>query len=79
MSQREADLSMLKELLEHHADELSETELEAFASMRFDLGVYGGTTIPSKGKFQTLTDKQHTWVTSVHERLVPQQNSRRGS
>jgi hypothetical protein len=71
MSQREADLSMLKELLEQHADEMTEKEVEAFADMRFNLGVYGGMTIPSKGKFQQLTDKQRTWVTEVHERIVP--------
>jgi hypothetical protein len=72
MSQREADLSMLKELLEQHTGELSETELEAFADMRFDLQAYGGMEIPSKPKFQTLTDKQRQWVTQVHERIVPQ-------
>ena len=64
MSQREADLSMLSELLDRHAEELSETEV--------DLQAYGGMEIPSKPKYQRLTDKQRTWVTSVHERIVPQ-------
>ena len=72
MSQREADISMLSELLDRHAEELSETEVEAFADMRFDLQAYGGMEIPSKPKYQQLTDKQRTWVTSVHERIVPQ-------
>jgi hypothetical protein len=71
MSQREDDLNTLSELLDQHADELSEKELEAFADMRFNLGVYGGMTIPSKGKFQMLTTKQREWVTIVHERIVP--------
>jgi len=72
VSQREGDLSMLSELLDHHSDELSETEVEAFADMRFSLQAYGGMEIPSKPKYQQLTDKQRTWVMSAHERIVPQ-------
>ena len=71
MRHRESDLSALSELLDRHADELTEPELEAFADMRFSLQAYGGTEIPSKGKYQQLTEKQRTWVTSVHERIVP--------
>jgi hypothetical protein len=71
MSQREADLSMLNELLDQHTGELSEAELEAFADMRFSLQAYGGTDIHSKGKFQMLTTKQREWVTTVHERIIP--------
>jgi hypothetical protein len=71
MSQREDDLNALSELLEHHADELSEVELEAFNDMRFSLQAYGGTDIPSRGKFQMLTTKQREWVTTVHERIIP--------
>ena len=71
MSHRESDLSALSELLDRHADELTEPELEAFADMRFSLQAYGGTEIPSKGKYQQLTEKQREWVTSVHERLIP--------
>jgi len=71
MSHREADLSMLSELLDHHSDELSETEVEAFADMRFDLQAYGGMEIPSAPKYHQLTDRQRQWVTAVHERLVP--------
>jgi hypothetical protein len=72
VSNREADLSTLAELLDQHAGELTEPELEAFADMRFSLQAYGDTEIPSKGKYQQLTEKQRTWVTSVHERIVPQ-------
>lgn len=71
MSYRDDDLSLLNELLNDHADELTEVETEAFASMRFDLQAYGGMEIPSKGKFQQLTEKQRQWVTSVHARVVP--------
>src|SRR5208337_4401506 len=63
---------MLSELLDRHSDELSETEVEAFADMRFDLQAYGGMEIPSKPKYQQLTDKQRTWVMSAHERIGPE-------
>ncbi len=73
MSQRETDLSMLSELLDHHVDEMTEKEVEAFADMRFDLQAYGEilkNTSAGRG-FHQLTDKQRQWVTSVHERLIP--------
>lgn len=56
------DLDVLNELLEKHADELSEREVEAFAGMRFCLR----TTAAS------LTQKQSEWLHAVHERIVPQ-------
>ena len=66
MSQREDDLRTLKELLDQHADELTGVETEAFAGMRFDLTAgYRGE------RFQQLTEKQRAWVTSVHQRIVP--------
>lgn|GEM_PF-4376831 len=67
MSERATDLAMLGELLGEHAGELSDTEVEAFAGMRFDLtsGLRGE-------RFEQLTEKQRSWVKSVHERLVPQ-------
>ena len=68
MSHRESDLSALSELLDRHADELTEPELEAFADMRFSLQAYGGLSQP---KYHQLTEKQRQWVTSVHERIVP--------
>jgi hypothetical protein len=72
VSQREKDLEMLNELLEEHLGALSEEEVEAFASMRLDLQAYGGTDIPSASKYRQLTGKQRQWVTSAHERFVPQ-------
>ena len=65
MTQRDEDLHMLRELLERHADELTDVEAEAFAGMRFDLTAYDGP------KFHQLTDRQRDWVTIVHRRLVP--------
>lgn len=67
MSQRDEDLELLNELLDHHADELTDWETEAFAGMRFDLTVgYEGP------QFHQLTDKQRAVVVSAHERIVPQ-------
>ena len=62
MSHRSDDLRMLNELLDKHVDELSEREVEAFAGMRFDL---------QTDRHDDLTDKQRSWLTSVHERIVP--------
>jgi hypothetical protein len=69
MSQRDTDLEMLKELLEKHLDELSEPELEAFTSMRWDLTAY--QSLPVRRLLEQLTDKQRSWLTSVHQRIVP--------
>lgn len=66
MTHRADDLRLLGELLNDHAGELTDVETEAFAGMRFDLTAgYEGP------KFQQLTDRQRDWVTSVHQRLVP--------
>lgn len=65
---RENDLRMLAELLKHHAENLTDAETEAFASMRFDLTTYG----PGPFEVFKLSEKQRAWVTSVYERLVPQ-------
>lgn len=66
MSHREEDLRILNELLEKHADELTDVETEAFAGMRFDLtaGLRGSP-------FHQLTEERRAWVTRVHQRLVP--------
>lgn len=61
---REEDLKQLGELLGDHADELSETEAEAFDDMRVGL-------LTEWGHHQ-LTDKQRAWLTVVRARLVPQ-------
>ena len=67
MTQRDEDLELLNELLNKHADELTDWETEAFVSMRFDLTAgYEGP------QFHQLTDKQRTVVVSAHERIVPQ-------
>lgn len=73
MSHRVSDLILLGELLEKHADELTTAEVEAFASMRFDLQAYGGILEGTDAgrPFHQLSDKQRGWVTSVHERVVP--------
>ncbi len=73
MSRRDDDLEMLRELLDEHWDELTDTETEAFASMRFDLQAYGGILGPESEngrKFQELTPDQRSWVERAHERLV---------
>lgn len=70
MSQRDADLTVLRELLDERADELTAYEVEAFASMRFDLTAYPAD-IRDRAQFHQLTEKQRAWVTSVHARLVP--------
>ncbi len=71
MSQRDDDLKMLDELLNrHHIDELTEKEVEAFSSMRWDLSAYQQNTVHRA--FEFLTEKQHAWLTSVHERVVMQ-------
>ena len=75
MSQRDDDLRMLNELLgteiwqmrEAH-DSLTTAEVEAFASMRFDLTAYQGNT--THRAFEFLTDKQRAWVKAVHERVT---------
>ena len=67
MTQRDDDLRILNELLNKHADELIGEELEAFACMRFDL------TAGLRGeRYHQLTDKQRSWVKSVHRRLIPE-------
>lgn len=66
MDHRDDDLRMLNELLEKHADELTDVETEAFAGMRFDL------TAGLRGtRFHQLTEERRDWVTRVHQRLVP--------
>ena len=69
MSPRTTDLAMLTELIDKHLHELSEPELEAFTSMRWDLTAYQGNT--THRGFEQLTDKQRLWLTSVHKRIVP--------
>ena len=69
---RATDLKMLNELLNDHADELNDSETEAFASMRFNLNAYASTSCAQSPGFQQLTDKQRAWVTAVYERIVPQ-------
>jgi hypothetical protein len=72
-SKRTSDLNLLGELLGKHADELTDRETEAFASMRFDLQAYGGILDGTDAgrPFHQLSDKQRGWVTSVHGRVVP--------
>jgi hypothetical protein len=70
LSTHDNDIRMLDELLDKHADELSERELEAFADMRFDLKAYPAD-IGERFGFRELTEKQHEWVVSVHQRLIP--------
>jgi hypothetical protein len=66
LTQRDADLELLNELLNKHADELTDVEVEKFASMRFDL------TAGLRGeRFQQLTDAQRDWATAVRERVAP--------
>jgi len=67
-SPRDEDLRQLSELLDDHADELSETEAEAFADMRADLVAYGTLD----GRYQ-LSDKQRAWLRVVHERVAAPQ------
>jgi hypothetical protein len=67
---RADDLSMLNELLNDHADELTDVETEAFAGMRFDLTAYAGLSSARGPGFHQLTDKQRDWVETVHQRLV---------
>jgi hypothetical protein len=67
MTQRDEDLELLAELLDRHADNLTDVEVEKFASMRFDL------TAGLRGeRFQQLTDAQRDWATAVRERVAPQ-------
>lgn len=67
MTQRAADLELLSDLLDKHADSLSAYEVEVFAGMRFDL------TAGLRGpQFVELSDKQRDWATGVRERIVPQ-------
>ena len=60
------DLAMVNELLNKHADELTDVETEAFAGMRFSLQVQ------FEEEHAILTPKQRAWVTAVRERIVPQ-------
>ena len=69
MSTRDDDLQMLSTLLDDHLDELSEKEVEAFASMRFDMTAY--EKVGGEEHRRQLSAKQREWVTSVHERLIP--------
>lgn len=64
--QHYADLAMVNELLEKHADELTDFETEAFAGMRFSLRVQ------FEEEHAILTPKQRAWVAEVRERIVPQ-------
>lgn len=75
MSQRDDDLQLLDELLTKHADELTDDETEAFASMRFDLQAYGGVlgeASESGRRFRELTERQRAWAAAVRERVAPQ-------
>ena len=75
MTQREEDLRMLNELLggmfgpppAGHTAEMTDVEVEKFASMRFDLTAYHDDF-----RQEQLTEPQRSWVTSVYERIVPQ-------
>lgn len=49
------------------ASEMTDAEVEAFASMRFDMTAYHGDF-----RQEQLTEKQRSWVKSVYERVVPQ-------
>ncbi len=69
MSQREDDLRMLATLLDEHVEELSEAEVEAFADMRFNMTAY--EKVGGQEHRRQLSAKQREWVTSVHERLIP--------
>lgn len=69
VSQRDTDLSMLTELIDKHLHELSEPEMQAFTSMRWDLTAYQSNTVHRA--FEQLTDKQRLWLTSVYRRIVP--------
>jgi hypothetical protein len=73
VSHRTSDLNLLGELLDKHAADLTDLEVEAFASMRLDLQAYGGILDGTDvGRpFHQLTDRQRSWVTGVHERVVP--------
>ena len=72
MTQRDNDLNMLDELLgvpgSGHTDVMTEAEVEAFASMRFDLRAYQGNT--THRAFEFLTEKQRAWLVAVHERVT---------
>jgi hypothetical protein len=75
MSQRDDDLKMLDELLgaeiwqmRDALDSLTTQEVEAFASMRFDLRAYRGNT--NHREFEFLTERQRAWLVSVHERVT---------
>jgi hypothetical protein len=71
--QRDEDLRMLNELLGSGvlgADGLRDAEVEAFASMRFDLKAYQSTSVAGRPGFYKLTDKQRAWVVAVHERVT---------
>ena len=70
VSQRDDDLRMLATLLDDHLEELSEAEVEAFADMRFNMTAY--EKVGGQDHRRQLSAKQRQWVTSVHERLVPQ-------
>ena len=63
MSHRDADLRALNELLDEHADQLTDRETEAFASMRLDMTGY------TVGNQDQLTERQREWVKLAHERI----------
>jgi len=72
MTQRDDDLRMLDELLgapgKGYTNVMTEVEVKAFASMRWDLRAYQGNT--THRAFEFLTEKQHAWLTAVHERVT---------
>lgn len=60
------DLRMLDDLLNDNIHELSEAEVEAFADMRFEHTAYEAIR-PGQAE---LTEKQRSWVKSVHDRVT---------
>jgi hypothetical protein len=67
MTARDEDLRQLTELLEEHASELSEGELEAFTNMRAVLLAW-----PDADGHRQLSGKQREWLRGVYDRFVPQ-------
>lgn len=63
MSRRAEDLKLLDDLLDKHADELSEREAEAFAGMRLAL----------QTQYHQLTEPQRAWVVRAHGRVVTEE------
>jgi hypothetical protein len=54
---------LLNTLLDEHNDELTGGEMEAFASMRYDMTAYNQ---------EELTSAQRVWVKLVYDRIVPE-------